>query len=136
MAFVSVTASVACKMNRKEVNIFSLLINSFVFIQKTSTPDLTSCTSGKNQKGGGGNDLPPIWQYSPKVFKCSVPFSFLRQYDSINMKSWILLILNKLSGLAMRLLKVVCICIVLSIHFEKILLQHLPAVSTNLTAYE
>lgn len=101
MAFVSVTASVACKMNRKERNIFSLLINSIVFIQKTPTPDLTSCTSGKKQGGGGGGgaDLPPIWHYSPKVFKRSVPFSFLRQYESINMKSWILLILNKLSEL-------------------------------------
>lgn len=37
--------------------------------------------------GRGGADLPPIWQYSPKVFKRSVPFSFLRQYESINMKS-------------------------------------------------
>lgn len=43
--------------------------------------------------------LPPIWHYSPKVFKRSVPFSFLRQYESINMKSWMLLILNKLSEL-------------------------------------
>lgn len=87
MAFVSVTASVACKMNRKEVNIFSLLINSFVFIQKTSTPDLTSCTSGKNQKGGGGLTFHLFGNIRLKYSSVLFPSLFLRQYESIDMKS-------------------------------------------------